>query len=43
MKIRGEIRMREQVIERIEKEKLIAIVQRRFDGEEIGDDPDEEI
>ena len=24
-------------------EKLIAIVQRRFDGEEIGDDPDEEI
>ena len=23
--------------------KLIAIVQRRFDGEEIGDDPDEEI
>ena len=29
--------MREQVIERIEKEKLIAIVQRRFDGEEIGE------
>lgn len=26
MKIKGEIRMREQVIERIEKEKLIAIV-----------------
>ena len=24
-------------------EKLIAIVQRRFDGEEVGDDPDEEI
>ena len=24
-------------------EKLIAIAQRRFDGEEIGDDPDEEI
>lgn len=24
-------------------EKLIAIVQRRFDGEEIGDDPEEEI
>ena len=24
-------------------EKLISIVQRRFDGEEIGDDPDEEI
>ncbi len=24
-------------------EKLIAIVERRFDGEEVGDDPDEEI